>query len=73
VGWNTVEKRVMEFANSNMGELTVAGFETFAQGLEEEKVCVCLCVCVCVGGWVCVGGGGWGGGGVAWCKTTIFW
>ena len=44
MGWNTVEKRVMEFANSNMGELTVAGFETFAQGLEEEKVCVCLCV-----------------------------
>uniref|UniRef100_A0A7S3QLZ1 Cyclin-like domain-containing protein n=2 Tax=Dunaliella tertiolecta TaxID=3047 RepID=A0A7S3QLZ1_DUNTE len=37
VGWNTVEKRVMEFANSNMGEMTVAGFEAFAQGLEEEK------------------------------------
>ncbi|KAF5837884.1 cyclin-like protein [Dunaliella salina] len=37
VGWQTVEKRVMEFANSNMGEMTVAGFEAFAQGLEEEK------------------------------------
>lgn len=38
MGWNTVEKRVMEFANSSMGELTVAGFEAFAQGLEEERV-----------------------------------
>eukprot|EP00983_Pelagomonas_calceolata_P001729 57403-Pelagomonas_calceolata.AAC.3 len=45
VGWNTVEKRVMEFANSNMGEMTVAGFEAFAQGLEEEKVRAGICIC----------------------------
>jgi len=39
-----VEKRVMEFANSNMGELTVAGFEAFAQGLEDERVRVLTCM-----------------------------
>jgi hypothetical protein len=34
---------VNQSANS---ELTVAGFEAFAQGLEEEKVYVCVWVCL---------------------------
>lgn len=50
MGWNTVEKRVMEFANSSMGELTVAGFEAFAQGLEEERVRDCCPLAL--GGWL---------------------
>lgn len=38
VGWSTVEKRVMEFAQSDVGDLTVAEFEKKAKEIEDEKV-----------------------------------
>ncbi len=85
VGWTTVERRVVEFANSRAGDLTVADFEQSVaeQRLEEERVGDGL---VLEGGGNCGGGGevargravgrgsrrsGWvmGGGGVGYART----
>jgi hypothetical protein len=38
VGWSTVEKRVVEFAQSEAGSLTVEGLNKHAELLEQEKV-----------------------------------
>jgi transcription factor IIIB subunit 2 len=38
VGWQTVEKRVMEFAHSHAGELTLREFEQLAGQMGQERV-----------------------------------
>lgn len=38
VGWGTLEKRVMEFAQSNVGDLTVGAFEELTTTYERDRV-----------------------------------